>query len=63
LTSQGSGFPHEPQCGAPRSLGLIVLRLPQFAQTRIDCGPAAGLADPAFDAPAGDGFDSITTYL
>ena len=54
LTSHGSGLPHEPQCGAPRSLGLIVLRVPQFAQTRIDCGPA-GLPDAAFVAPLEEG--------
>ena len=44
-TTHGSGFPHVPQWGDPRGAGRIVLRAPQFGQTRIDTGPLGGAAE------------------
>jgi hypothetical protein len=41
FTTQGKGLPHLPQCGAPRSLGVMLFFVPQLAQVSTEIGPAA----------------------
>jgi hypothetical protein len=51
-------LPHAPQCGAPRSLGLIRFYLPHPVQTRVETGPETAEGD---ELAAGAGPADVVT--